>query len=69
MLNSFGADLRLKGRQVSIYMLPFHSIANKWRSEGCTGIKRNTLLISIFAKRVPFPSASISPNRVVSSYV
>ena len=45
--NSFGANLKPNGRQVSISKVPFHSIASQWRSAGCTGISRNALLMSI----------------------
>ena len=64
MLNNFGADRRPNGRQVSRYMLSFHSIANRWRSEGCTGIRRKALLIYLTLYNYYLPPANTVAVRI-----
>lgn len=58
-LNNFGAEHKPKGRQASINIELFHSIASKWRSAGCTGMSLNALWTSIFANSWPGPRVII----------
>lgn len=54
-----GADLRPKGRAVSTYRWPFHSIPRRWWSCGCIGTFWKVLFTLILARRVPGPSVNI----------
>lgn len=59
ILKSFRADLRPKGKQVSMKMLFCHSMPNRCRSAGWTGNSLKALLISGLANKALRPSSRI----------